>query len=90
MISSMQCRIYAVECKVLASSSGISIQRSLEQTIMALNWTALADEIDREKAKPDWLHSLRWIPPPYSRTSRALDALFIRLANPPLDRGKPC
>jgi hypothetical protein len=46
MISAKQCRIYAAECKVLASSSDISTQRSLEQSIMSLNWSALADEID--------------------------------------------
>jgi hypothetical protein len=34
---------------VRASSSDISTQRSLEQSIMALNWSALADEIDRER-----------------------------------------
>jgi hypothetical protein len=45
MISAKQCRIYAAECKVLASSSDISTQRSLEQSIMSLNWSALADEI---------------------------------------------
>jgi hypothetical protein len=49
MTSAKQCRIYAAECKVRASSSDISTQRSLEQSIMALNWSALADEIDRER-----------------------------------------
>jgi len=50
MINAKQCRIYAAECKVRASSSDISTQRSLEQSIMALNWSALADEIDRDNA----------------------------------------
>jgi hypothetical protein len=51
MISAKQCRVYAAECKVLASSSDISTQRSLEQSIMALNWSALADEIDIDSAR---------------------------------------
>jgi hypothetical protein len=51
MISAGKCRIYAAECELLASSSGVSSQRSLEQSIMAFNWTALADEIDRENAQ---------------------------------------
>jgi hypothetical protein len=51
MITAKKCRIYAAECKLLASSSGISSQRSLEQLIMALNWAALADEIDRDYAQ---------------------------------------
>jgi hypothetical protein len=51
MISAKQCRIYAAECKVLASSSDISSERSLEQSIMSLNWSALADEIDNDGAR---------------------------------------
>jgi len=49
MISAEKCRIHATECKVLASSVDIPAQRSLEQSIMALNWEALADQIDHEK-----------------------------------------
>jgi hypothetical protein len=48
MISAKQCRIFAAECKMRASSRDVSTQRSLEHWIMALNWIALADEIDRE------------------------------------------
>ena len=51
MISPTKCRKFAAECKLLALSSDISAQRSLEQTIMALNWAALADEIDRDNAR---------------------------------------
>jgi hypothetical protein len=51
MISAKKCRIYAAECRLVASSSDIAAQRSLEQLIMALNWTALADEIDRNTAQ---------------------------------------
>jgi hypothetical protein len=51
MINAKQCRIYAAECRLLASSSDISPQRSLEQSVMALNWAALADEMDRENAQ---------------------------------------
>jgi hypothetical protein len=49
MISAKQCRMYAAECKMRASSSDVSTQRSVEHRIMALNWLALADEIDRER-----------------------------------------
>ena len=51
MISPTKCRKFAAKCKLLALSSDISAQRSLEQTIMALNWAALADEIDRDNAR---------------------------------------
>jgi hypothetical protein len=51
MISAKQCRIYAAECKVLASSSDISSERSLEKSIISLNWSALADEIDNDGAR---------------------------------------
>jgi hypothetical protein len=50
MISAEKCRLHATECKALASSVDIPTQRSLEQTIMALNWEALADQIDRENS----------------------------------------
>jgi hypothetical protein len=51
MISAEKCRIYATACKELASSVDIPTQRSLEQSIMALNWEALADQIDRENSQ---------------------------------------
>ena len=72
MIGAMQCRQYAAECNVVASSSGISKPRSLEQRIMALNWTALADEIDRERAKLNWWRALPWVTP----------IVFSRLTHP--------
>ncbi len=50
MISAEKCRIHATECKVRASSVDIPAQRSLEQSIMALNWEALADQIDHENS----------------------------------------
>jgi hypothetical protein len=46
MITAEKCRIRATECKIFASSIDIPSQRSLEQSIMALNWEALADQID--------------------------------------------
>jgi hypothetical protein len=49
MITAKQCRIHAAECQVRASSIDISSQRSLEESVMALNWSALADEMDRER-----------------------------------------
>jgi hypothetical protein len=51
MISAENCRIRATECKVLASSIDIPAERSLEQSIMALNWEALADHIDHDKSQ---------------------------------------
>jgi len=51
MISAEKCRIHATACKELASSVDIPTQRSLEQSIMALNWEALADQIDRENSQ---------------------------------------
>jgi hypothetical protein len=51
MIAAEKCRIYATECKVLASSVDIPAQRSLEQSIMALNWEALADQIDEDNSE---------------------------------------
>jgi hypothetical protein len=50
MISAEKCRLHATACKQLALSVDIPTQRSLEQTIMALNWEALADQIDRENS----------------------------------------
>ena len=49
MITAEECRIRATECKVLASSIDIPTQRSLEQSIMALNWEA--DQIDDDNAQ---------------------------------------
>jgi hypothetical protein len=51
MITAEKCRMRATECKTLASSIGIPTQRSLEQSIMALNWEALADQIDDDDSQ---------------------------------------
>jgi hypothetical protein len=51
MITAEKCRIRATECKTFASSIDIPIQRSLEQLIMALNWEALADQIDEDDSQ---------------------------------------
>jgi hypothetical protein len=51
MITAEKCRIRATECKTLASSIDIPTQRSLEQLIMALNWEALADQIDHDNSQ---------------------------------------
>jgi hypothetical protein len=50
MITAEKCRIHATECRVLASSIDIPTQRSLEQSIMALNWEALADLIEHDNS----------------------------------------
>jgi hypothetical protein len=51
MITAEKCRIRATECKTLASSIDIPTRRSLEQSIMALNWEALADQIDDDNSQ---------------------------------------
>jgi hypothetical protein len=51
MITAEKCRIRATECKTFASSIDIPPQRSLEQSIMALNWEALADQIDDDNSE---------------------------------------
>jgi hypothetical protein len=51
MITAEKCRIRATECKALASSIDTPTQRSLEQSIMALNWEALADQIDDDNSQ---------------------------------------
>jgi hypothetical protein len=51
VITAEKCRIRAAECKTLASSIDIPAQRSLEQSIMALNWEALADQIDDDNSQ---------------------------------------
>jgi hypothetical protein len=48
MITAEKCRIQATKCRVLASSIDVPAERSLEQSIMALNWEALADQIDHD------------------------------------------
>jgi hypothetical protein len=51
MITAEKCRIRATECKTFASSIDISTQQSLEQSIMALNWEALADQVDEDNSQ---------------------------------------
>jgi hypothetical protein len=51
MITAEKCRTRATECRILASSNDIPAQRSLEQSIMALNWEALADLIDNDNSQ---------------------------------------
>jgi hypothetical protein len=51
MITAEKCRMHATECRILASSIDIPAQRSLEQSIMALNWEALADQIDHDNSQ---------------------------------------
>ena len=51
MITAEKCRIRATKCNTLASSIDIPTQRSLEQSIMALNWEALADQIDDDDSQ---------------------------------------
>src|SRR6202795_1323672 len=51
MITAEKCRIHATECRILAASIDIPTQRSLEQSIMALNWEALADQIDDDNSQ---------------------------------------
>jgi hypothetical protein len=51
VITAEKCRTRAAECKTFASSIDIPTQRSLEQSILAQDWEALADQIDRDNAQ---------------------------------------
>jgi hypothetical protein len=51
VITAEKCRILAIECKTFASSIDIPTQRSLEQSILARDWEALADQIDHDNAQ---------------------------------------
>jgi hypothetical protein len=51
MITAEKCRLHAAECETLASSIYIPTQQSLEQLIMALNWEALAEQIDHDDSQ---------------------------------------
>jgi hypothetical protein len=74
MISAEVCRIRAAECKVLASSIDIPAERSLEQSIMALNWEALADQIDHDNSQATERRA----------TEARLVALFAGVFRPPV------
>jgi hypothetical protein len=75
MITAEECRIHATQWKALASSFDIPTQRSREQLIMALNWEALADQIDHDNS-----HAIE------ARFVALFTGLFRPLANSPLDK----
>jgi hypothetical protein len=80
MITAEECRIYATQCKALASSFDISTQRSREQLIMALNWEALADQIDHDNSHAIEARAIeaRWV--------ALFTGLFRPLEHSPLDK----
>jgi len=69
VITAEKCRTRAAECKTFASSIDIPTQRSLEQSILARDREALADQIDRDNAQA---------------TQARLAALFASLFRRPL------
>jgi hypothetical protein len=69
VITAEKCRLRATESKTLASPVDVPTQRSLEQSVLARDWEALADQIDRDNAQA---------------TEARLAALFASLFRRPL------
>jgi hypothetical protein len=56
MITSAQCRLYAKKSQLLGKTLDVSFRRRDQAMIMALRWSRLADQIDRDDATtaPEW------------------------------------
>jgi hypothetical protein len=50
MITSAQCRLYAKKSRLLGNTLDVSFKRRDQARIMALSWSRLADQIDRDDA----------------------------------------
>jgi hypothetical protein len=50
MITSAQCRLYAKKSQQLGKTLDVSFKRRDRASIMALKWSRLADQIDRDDA----------------------------------------
>jgi hypothetical protein len=50
MITSAQCRLYASKSQLLGKTLDVSFKRRDQAVIMALRWSRLADQIDRDAA----------------------------------------
>jgi hypothetical protein len=50
MITSAQCRLYAKKSQLLGKTLDVSFKRRDQAMIMALRWSRLADQIDRDDA----------------------------------------
>ena len=50
MITSAQCRLYAEKSQLLGKTLDVSFRRRDQAMIMALRWSRLADQIDRDDA----------------------------------------
>jgi hypothetical protein len=50
MITSAQCRLYARKSQLLGKTLDVSFKRRDQALIMALKWSRLADQIDRDDA----------------------------------------
>jgi len=51
MIRSAQCRLYAKKSQLLGKTLDVSFRRHDQALIMALRWSRLADQIDRDDAR---------------------------------------
>jgi hypothetical protein len=47
MLTAEKCRLYAAKSKLLGSIN-IPTERSVQQSMMSIKWSALADQIDRD------------------------------------------
>jgi hypothetical protein len=50
MITSAQCRVYAKKSQLLGKTLDVSFKRRDQALVMALKWSRLADQIDRDDA----------------------------------------
>ena len=66
MITSAQCRLYAKKSQQLGKTLDVSFRRRDQAMIMALRWSRLADQIDRDDATtaPEWETTMPRNPPP--------------------------
>jgi hypothetical protein len=66
MITSAQCRLYAKKSQLLGKTLDVSFRRRDQAMIMALRWSRLADQIDRDDATtaPELETTMLRNPPP--------------------------
>jgi hypothetical protein len=83
MITSAQCRLYARKSQLLGKTLDVSFKRRDQALVMALRWSRLADQIDRDDATtaPELETTMPRNPPPlYVRSAtRQCD---LRLSKP--------
>jgi hypothetical protein len=86
MITAEECRLHAAECKALASSIDITSQRSREKLIMALNWEALADQIDQDNSRATEARLVALIAGLFRPVAPNLMRYWPTLSKPPYDK----